>query len=109
MTMTANEICMEYRLAKNKSEQIKILADENCTSREEIIKVLQDCGENVETARTQTKKKIRIAAAVVNVLYARIDELDVQIKEHEHMVKNLSEEYSEIASFLKSYDLERQE
>lgn len=45
MEMTYEEICREYRQAKKKSVQIGILADENCCNRDEIIRILQQCGE----------------------------------------------------------------
>ena len=42
--MTDEEIVRNYREAKNKREQVKILADLNCMSREEIIQILKDGG-----------------------------------------------------------------
>lgn len=40
MNMTPQEIAKEYREAKDKVNQITILADENVTDRETIIKIL---------------------------------------------------------------------
>ena len=37
---TPNEICRSYRLAKNKTKQIQIMAELNGVSKEEIIKTL---------------------------------------------------------------------
>ena len=45
MNMTPQEIAKEYREAKDKGNQIKILADENLTDRKEIVKVLKEQGE----------------------------------------------------------------
>lgn len=45
MNMTPQEIAKEYREAKDKGNQIKILADENLTDRKEIIKILREQGE----------------------------------------------------------------
>ena len=45
MNMTPQEIAREYREAKDKGNQIKILADENLTDRKEIIKILREQGE----------------------------------------------------------------
>lgn len=42
--MTDEEIVRNYREAKNKREQVKILADLNCMSREEIIQILKAGG-----------------------------------------------------------------
>jgi len=44
MDMSNDEIIMSYRQAKNKGEQIKILADRNVCNVEEIIKVLVEHG-----------------------------------------------------------------
>ena len=45
MNMTPQEIAKEYREAKDKGNQIKILDDENLTDRKEIIKILREQGE----------------------------------------------------------------
>ena len=45
MEMTSQEIAKEYREAKDKGNQIRILADENLTDRKEIIKILREQGE----------------------------------------------------------------
>ena len=45
MNMTPQEIAKEYREAKDKGNQIRILADENLTDRKEIIKILREQGE----------------------------------------------------------------
>lgn len=42
--MTNEEICREYQQAKNKQYQIKILADENLCSVEEIRQILINAG-----------------------------------------------------------------
>ena len=40
--MTADEICMSFRLAKRKGEQIRILADLTASDEETVIEVLKD-------------------------------------------------------------------
>ena len=45
MNMTPQEIAKEYREAKDRGNQIKILADENLTDRKEIVKILKEQGE----------------------------------------------------------------
>lgn len=108
--MIPNEICRDYRLAKNKREQIKILADLNCTSTEEIEKVLVDCGEMAQpkpkkkpAKRTESEpvKMPELSDAVADVLFQRMDELDKLIKPLEDELKPLRNEYTEIATFLK--------
>ena len=107
--MTPTEICREYRMAKDKKEQIKILADENCTTKEEIIKVLVDCGEMdglpIASPKPKTEKKSEVKPFVVpdavkEALCNRIDELDKMIKPLEDQLKPLKREYEEIADFL---------
>lgn len=44
MDMTVSEIECAYRQSKKKAEQIGILADRNCCTKDEIIKVLIDTG-----------------------------------------------------------------
>lgn len=48
MIMTNEEICREYRQAKNKSNQIAILADQNQCDRKEILTILLESGEKVD-------------------------------------------------------------
>lgn len=48
MIMTDEEICRDYRLAKNKANQITVLADQNQCNRKEIIAVLLENGEKVD-------------------------------------------------------------
>ena len=67
MNMTPQEIAKEYREAKDKGNQITILADENLTDRNEIIKILTDQGEitgKVPKARGRKRAKTEQRAAV---------------------------------------------
>lgn len=118
--MTPNEICRNYRQAKDKKEQIKILADLNCTSKDEIIKVLVDCGEMEapkqtskpkESAKKQTVEIQKLPEPVAHALFARIDEIDklikpleVQRNELDKQMKPLRDEYLEISAFLNGYE-----
>lgn len=61
MNMTPQEIAREYREAKDKGNQIKILADENLTDRKEIIKILREQGEI--TDKVPRSKGMRAKAA----------------------------------------------
>lgn len=117
--MTPNEICRNYRQSKDKKEQIKILADLNCTSKDEIIKVLVDCGEMEppeEKPKRIVKKKTtslpELTKPVADALFARIDELDKEIKPLEDKRKALDAqmeplriEFNEIVSFLNGYGI----
>lgn len=106
--MTDSEICREYRLAKDKDKQIGIIADQCGTgiNRDEIIKVLVDCGEMAPTAEKPTKKAPKLSRIVVpdvvaEALYQRIEELDKLIKPLEDELKPLRSEFEQISGFLK--------
>ena len=63
MFMSNDEICVRYRQAKDKKAQIKILADLNATSKQEIISVLESAGiplpEKVKQAKPDKPKSQR--------------------------------------------------
>lgn len=109
MRMTEGEICREYRMAKDKNKQIGIIADQ-CgpgIDREEIIKVLVDCGEmeppEKPAGRIRKKQeKVTIPKSAADALTRRIDELEAQIKQMEEQIAPLSKEYEELAGFLKN-------
>ena len=116
MNMSVDEICRNYRQAKDKREQIKILADLNCTNKDEIIKVLVDCGEmeprEIRTKKTAKKQAAELPEPVAHALFARIDELDKLIKpledqrnEIDKQMKPLRDEYLEISAFLNGYGM----
>lgn len=54
--MTNQEICKEFREAKNKKLQIGILADQNLCSKDEIIKTLMKSGEDLSCMKPKEKK-----------------------------------------------------
>ena len=103
--LTDGEICREYRLAKDKDKQIKIIADQCSMERSEIVAVLVDCGEMEPPAEKPKKvpkqSKIVVPDAVAEILFLRMDELDKFIKPLEDELKPLREEYEQIAGFLK--------
>lgn len=92
MQMSVREIKRSYEEAKNKKRQIGILADLNCCSKEEIEKII-----SVENSIEQKKEKTSVSPVekelsvndVRNQLYARMDELDLQIKTLEKEYRNI--------------------
>ncbi len=117
MNMSVDEICRNYRQAKDKREQIKILADLNCTNKDEIIKVLVDCGV-MDPLESKPKKNTnkqagelpKLTEPVAHALFERIDELDKLIKPLEDQrdeindkIKPLRDEYLAISEFLMGY------
>lgn len=47
LTMTPEDICKEYRTAKNRVKQIGVLAELNACSKKEIVDILQENGEKL--------------------------------------------------------------
>ena len=115
MNMTDNEICRNYRAAKDKHAQIKILADMNCTDASKIKRILVDCGEIVqEPQKTNRGKKneqapdvqvdkIVVPDAVFEALTAELEALDMQIKMLSDQLNPLVEKYKDISGFMKTY------
>lgn len=56
MWMDNEEICLQYRLAKDKKRQIKILAELNATTKAQIVEVLKKGGIVVPEQKPQTPK-----------------------------------------------------
>lgn len=56
MEMTAEEICRDYRLAKNKNRQLRILADLNVCSVRQIYEILAGQGLISGVSKKMTKK-----------------------------------------------------
>ena len=121
MTMTENEICRNYRAAKDRPGQIKVLADMNCTTADEIKKILVAKGELVvappksnrgKKAQEKSKqaeekpKTTPIPDAVMEALAAELDALDMQISLVKAKLDPLVDRYNEISAFIKSYGSE---
>ena len=120
MNMTPQEIAKEYREAKDKGNQIKILADENLTDRKEIIKILREQGEITDKvprskglrakaepgAAIANKKKEESGAAVgmpVSVQAALERELVIMqrdIDEQREKVEKLKEQIGDIEQYI---------
>lgn len=97
MYMTDGEICRDYHNAKDRSEQIQILADRNVTSRDKIIKVLLRNGEKVMiplARRGKRRKREMTEKEYYRALFKRLDHLDAVIAEAES-------EYRDIVAVIK--------
>lgn len=53
--MTPREICRSYREARDQKEQIGILADLNASSKDRIVSILRDGGEEIDWFRPNAK------------------------------------------------------
>jgi len=115
--MTDQEICREYRGAKNKRAQITILADQQLCTKGEIIKILAENGEDVSTINTKVtgkrSKEDPVPVSVLDTLCNRLDTIEKAIVQLGHdkeaidrAIKEKEGEYMEIANFLKSCNVE---
>ena len=94
MQMTVGEIQRNYSQAKNKSQQIGILADLNCCSREDIEKIVgvEDKREKVKTqpkVQKRTNKEPEVNA-ILDSLFARLDTLEQEIKDKEEEYRKIN-------------------
>lgn len=100
--MSSEEICKEYRGAKNKKQQIGILADQNLCQKSDIIKILIEAGEDMSCMEPKKKDKPKMAPqeplpeVVLGVLYARLDLIDQEMAAKE-------EEYKQIVAFIQNF------
>lgn len=114
MIMDKGEICRDYKSAKNKKEQIKILAQLNCTTEAYIKAVLIENGlvvpkvksEKQETKRTETKKE-KLPDSVFEEMFSRMDSIEDELKKCQLQICCLTDEYIAIAEFIKSWKCAR--
>ena len=113
MEMSEFEICQSYRLAKNKHEQIKILAELNLCSKTEIQQIIQKAEDRKKAEEVlkeveikpvvqpiKTKKNKNIPESVLKVLTGQLENLDKEIGNLHKAIKEKEEQYKDIAQFL---------
>ena len=92
MQMSVGEIKRSYDEAKNKKTQISILAELNCCTKEEIAKIID--AENKRREKPAETNKIpheELKLSQINeMLYARLDELEKDIKALEEEYRKVS-------------------
>ena len=113
MQMTNEEIIREYRGAKNKKEQIKILADLNTCDTNTIKEILAAGGEAVarpykrsekpEEKKAAKTEKQELPTAVIKSLTMRINELGAAITLQEAKIEELKQERKDIENFLNTH------
>lgn len=117
MQMTENEIVRNYKQAKKKQEQIKILADLNLCTKKEIRDILEKHGCEVprygnrytkskpaETLILQNEEPIRsneTPESVIALVKNRMAAINEQMKPLEHRLEELSAEYNTLSGWLK--------
>lgn len=99
--MSAEEICREYRTAKNQTAQIGILADLNACSPAQIKKILQENGEAVKLrgrpSRPPQERAVDAppkapASAAASAARAYIEDLIARRKAAEEQIREIDRE-----------------
>lgn len=106
MEFDKGEICRNYRYAKNKVEQVQILAELNAVERKTVIDILTAAGEKVRIPIEGRTKKTSVQE-MTDKQYAKavIRRLDVL----EDKIRPLEREYRELVAVLGYCDSQKQE
>ena len=106
MKIDKGEICRNYRYAKNKAEQVQILAELNAIDRGKVIDILIQGGEKVRIPVPGKKSRFIVNEMTdeqyIKALSKRLDALDGKIRP-------LEREYREIIKVLESYGTKKSE
>lgn len=106
MKIDKGEICRNYRYAKNKAEQVQILAELNAIDRGKVIDILIQGGEKVRIPVPGKKSRCIVNEMTdeqyIKVLSKRLDVLDGKIRP-------LEREYREIIKVMESYGTKKSE
>ena len=108
MRMTENEIVRNYREAKNKREQVTILADLNRCCKEEIIDILLKNGveqrelpqKRKPRKKPEEEKKHMASDTVASILAQSVMQIDKTLQEHYAVVERLEREKADIMSYI---------
>lgn len=84
MQMSESEIKRRYKEAKNQKQQIGILADLNCCSKEEIESILGITKEDNKPPGEMSRGQI------MDLLFGKLDLLEKEIKKLEEEYRNIS-------------------
>lgn len=115
MNMTENEIVRNYREAKNKREQVTILADLNRCEKEEIVDILLKNGVDQKELprkrkprkKPEEEKKVHCETdTVASILAQRVMEIDKVLKERYEEVGTLEREKADIITYINNLTLE---
>ena len=111
MDMTVSEIECAYRQAKKKAEQIGILADKNCCTKDEIMNILIDTGkykkrgnflysvEYTEKKTSAEKKMSTKEQATIDVKTA-IEVIANEIKRHRATIAESNKQLEDLQAIL---------
>lgn len=115
MDMTVSEIECAYRQSKKKAEQIGILADRNCCTKDEIMNILIDTGKYKKRgkflypveAKPPTPKKLKESAenaaetkAVTIDIKTAIEVIANEIKRHRATIAESNKQLEDLQAIL---------
>lgn len=98
--MKEADIIKEYKEAKNKKEQIGILADQNLCTRNKIIKVLEAAGEVLPEVTHAKKEKVVLPEVVKLAILKMVDELEVEICAKRMEIKKSEKDLEQLLSYI---------
>ena len=102
MTMSEGEIVREYKAAANRSDQIKILADLNCTTPAAIKEILTKHGYDVP----KNLKMVYVPAAVYCAVQERMHRLESStVSEDNPLYEEMQKELTELDMWLKKVNI----
>jgi len=106
MVMTKNEILRDWEGAKNKKEQIQILADLNCTSQEDIKDILLEMGVDYRRLPREREKKNEKAAEAPKA-QPKEGTIDDIIRDWEEKKGKKTQDQEDQPKLLRAKDLEK--
>lgn len=110
MQMTEQEICKEYREAKDPNRQLTILAQLNACGAGDIVAILEKNGEPLRKRlyqkNTKPKKEAKadeIPSGVLTAVRDRMEWLNLKIVEYHTELDEIEKEFKQLEQFLKKY------
>lgn len=100
LLMKEVDIVKEYREAKNKKEQVGILADQNLCTRNKIINVLEVAREILPEVTNNKREKIILPEVVKIAVFKMVDELEVEICAKRMEIKKAEKILEQLLSYL---------
>lgn len=107
MQMDEKEILFRWSRSEKNKEMIKILAELNCCSTQEITEILQRNGIKVTTRRKKKMQTKKIPKSVQEVLIKELDDINADIEGYQRQIADINDQigdlnarYEEIDDFL---------
>lgn len=107
MQMDEKEILFRWSRSEKNKEMIKILAELNCCSTQEITEILQRNGIKATTRRKKKMQTKKIPKSVQEVLIKELDDINADIEGYQRQIADINDQigdlnarYEEIDNFL---------